>query len=303
VPDTSDNTEAWATVCQNCGSALAGPFCARCGQRAIPSRPTVSELVGDAWNELVGWDGKFLRTVRLLVRRPGELTRAAVEGRRARYVTPVRLYLICSVLYFVVAAVTPLPDVPVTVGAGVDVGLGAPTPEDAAFDKAFSQGLASLTAEERALVDAQIAAQPAIFRPFMRSQLEDFAGMQRRIGEILPRALFLLVPVLAALLALFYRRRHYPEHLYAAVHLQSFVFLVATLVTLARFADSIAAIAAASVVGAAVILGHVMIAQRRVYDESWPKTAIKSVAVALLYFVLWGLASTGALIYAGLVRA
>jgi hypothetical protein len=297
------STEAWSTVCQNCGSTLAGPFCAHCGQRAIPPRPTLRELAGDAWDELVGWDGKFLRTLRLLVMRPGELTRAAVEGRRARYVSPVRLYLIMSVVYFVVAAVTPLPDLPVTVGAGVDVGSSPPRPEDAAFDKAFSQGLASLTPEERSIVDAEIEAQPAMFRPFLRSQLEDFAGMQRRIGEVLPRALFLLVPMLAALLAVFYRRRHYPEHLYAAVHLQAFVFLVATFVTLARLADSIAAIAAATVVAGAVILGYVVIAQRRVYEESWPKTALKSVAVALLYFVLWGLTSTGALIYIGLTDA
>jgi hypothetical protein len=303
VVDASDSAPPWSTVCQNCGSPLAGPFCAQCGQHAIPPRPTVRELAGDAWNELVGWDGKFLRTLRSLVMRPGELTLAAVEGRRARYVAPVRLYLICSVLYFVVAAVTPLPDVPVTVGSGLAVGVDEQRPEDVAFEKAFTQGWASLTAEERAIIEAEIAAQPAIFRPFVRSQVEDFSGFQRRLDETLPRALFLLVPVLAALLGLFYPRRHYPEHLYAAVHLQTFVFLVLTLVTLARLADSIAALGTAMAAAGVIILGHVMLAQRRVYEESWPSTALKGVAVALLYAVLWGLTGTAVAIYVSLTRA
>jgi hypothetical protein len=104
MAETSDTVRPRPTRCENCGAVLGGPFCAQCGQRAIPPHPTVRELAGDAWNELVGWDGKFLRTVRLLVLRPGELTRSAIEGRRARFITPVRLYLICSVLYFVVSA-------------------------------------------------------------------------------------------------------------------------------------------------------------------------------------------------------
>ena len=53
---------SWASSCQNCGTPLTGRFCSSCGQRAIPPRPTIRELAGDAWNELVGWDGKLLRT-------------------------------------------------------------------------------------------------------------------------------------------------------------------------------------------------------------------------------------------------
>jgi hypothetical protein len=297
VAEGSDSAWSWATVCQNCGAALSGPFCAQCGQRAVPPHPTVRELAGNAWDELVGWDGKFLRTLRLLVLRPGELTRSAVEGRRARYVGAVRLYLICSVLYFVISAVTPLPDF-VTVGSGVDVSLPEPTPESAALAKALREGLAGLSPEERAIVDAEIDAQPAIMRPFFRTQLEDFAGFQRRVNEIMPRVLFLLVPALAALLAVFYRRRHYPEHLYAALHLQTFVCLVASLVTLVRFAQSITALAIATAAAGAVILVHAMLAQRRVYEEPWPRTALKATAVATLYALLWGLASTGAAIVA-----
>jgi len=53
----SASEASWTSTCLNCGAQLSGRFCASCGQRAIPPRPTVRELAGDAWNELVGWDG------------------------------------------------------------------------------------------------------------------------------------------------------------------------------------------------------------------------------------------------------
>ena len=61
---------------------MHGRFCGRCGQRAIGAYPSVREMAGDAWRELSGWDGRFARTVRILLRRPGALTVEAMEGRR-----------------------------------------------------------------------------------------------------------------------------------------------------------------------------------------------------------------------------
>jgi hypothetical protein len=94
------------TDCLNCGAALHGQFCAACGQRAVPPDPSVAELAGDAWREQSGYDGRIAATVRGLLR-PGYLTREYLAGRRKRYLSPVRLYLIVSVMYFVVAASTP----------------------------------------------------------------------------------------------------------------------------------------------------------------------------------------------------
>ena len=93
--------------CLNCGSELQGPFCSRCGQRAIAAYPTIQEMFGDAWHELSGYDGRFVRTFRRLLGQPGALTLDVLEGRRARYISPVRLYLMASVIYFICAASVP----------------------------------------------------------------------------------------------------------------------------------------------------------------------------------------------------
>src|SRR4051812_14111428 len=116
--------------CLNCGTELAGPFCAQCGQRDIPPYPSVRELVTDAFWELSGWDGRFAATVRTLVRTPGHLTVDFLEGRRARFISPLRLYLLASLLYFVVAAA--IPDVTTKNGttisaAGIQIGTTAGT--------------------------------------------------------------------------------------------------------------------------------------------------------------------------------
>src|SRR5688572_6842992 len=92
----------WQVLCLNCDASLHGAFCSRCGQRAVPSHPTIRELAGDTFSELVGWDGKFAETIRTLFRKPGELTREWIEGRRVRFISPWRLYLTASLLYFVV---------------------------------------------------------------------------------------------------------------------------------------------------------------------------------------------------------
>ena len=64
-------------------------------------------MVKDAWQELSGYDGRVARTFRLLLRRPGALTIDVLEGRRARYVSPVRAYLVASLVYFFFSVVNP----------------------------------------------------------------------------------------------------------------------------------------------------------------------------------------------------
>ncbi|HVG55038.1 MAG TPA: DUF3667 domain-containing protein [Vicinamibacterales bacterium] len=278
--------------CLNCGAALQGTFCSHCGQRVIPAHPTVRELAGDAYDELVGWDGKFAATIRTLITRPGALTHEFLEGRRARYLSPVRLYLMCSVVYFVAAAMVPLPvsndgRFDFSVGVGVGSVAEQQTPGEAAFAKAVAAGSGALTPDDRILVAQYISEQPGAFQPLMRAMATDFAGLQRRILEIMPRALFLLIPALAAILALFHRRRPYPDHLYFALHLQTFAFAVLALSAVVQFGAPLWLIATAQMAAAMWILVYAILAQRRVYGETWVRTLLTAVGTAMIYGTLW----------------
>src|SRR5690242_8397814 len=90
--------------CLNCGTELHGDFCAACGQKATHANPTFHDLLHEFTHELLHIDGRLWTSLRLLFTRPGFLTREYVAGRRAPYVPPLRLYLICSVAYFALAA-------------------------------------------------------------------------------------------------------------------------------------------------------------------------------------------------------
>ena len=281
-------------ACRNCEAPLTGPFCPRCGQRVVPPHPTLSELAGDAWSELVGWDGKFARTMKLLVIRPGALTRDAIEGRRARYISPVRLYLMCSVLYFLAAAFAPT--LAETAGGNLDVGAGSSTnatqPEDA-LGRAVVNGLANLTPADRVLVEAEIAELPPSVQPMIRAMAEDYDGLMRRATESMPRVLFALIPALALILAFFHRRRHFPEHLYFALHFEAFIFATLCLSTLVAYARSPVATSAGQILAGVWILVYGIMAQRHAYGGSWAANIAKGFGVGAVYLVLWSVTVTG----------
>lgn len=96
----SKKQRAPLTHCENCETTLTGEYCSQCGQHAIDYRRSLMRLVIDAADSLLNWDTKFLHTVVVLLVRPWRLTNDFNAGRRVRYVHPLRLYLIASILFF-----------------------------------------------------------------------------------------------------------------------------------------------------------------------------------------------------------
>src|SRR5437667_10314096 len=88
------------THCENCGTLLSGPHCAQCGQAAIDYRRSFGHVLVDVLNEFLNWDSKFFATIALLIVKPWRLTNEFLAGRRVRYVHPLRLYLLASILFF-----------------------------------------------------------------------------------------------------------------------------------------------------------------------------------------------------------
>ena len=88
------------THCENCGAQLHGHWCAQCGQPAIDYRRSFRHVIVDLLNEFLNWDSKFFRTLALLLVRPWKLTNDFLAGHRVRYVHPLRLYLLASILFF-----------------------------------------------------------------------------------------------------------------------------------------------------------------------------------------------------------
>ena len=263
--------------CLNCGAALEGRFCSRCGQRAIGAYPTVREMVGDAWHELSGWDGRFARTIGLLLRRPGALTVEAMEGRRARYVSPVRLYLLASLVYFLCAAAVPNL-------RGMDP-VVLPNSEQAVIRMDGSGRLVGLTGEARTEALKKLERAPWWARAVIRPIVMDPDGFMVRFILRVPRVLFVLVPLFAGIVALFYRRRRFPQHLVFAVHLHAAMFLMLTVRELSQLAGSAVLLRIFELASSLAIIAYGLLAFRRVYEEGWARVLTKSIAIAALYAV------------------
>jgi hypothetical protein len=91
--------------CLNCGCSLGGDYCHRCGQQAHVHR-TLGAFWHDLLHGVLHFEGKIWRTLPLLAWKPGELTRRYVEGERAKFVSPIALFLFCVFLTFAVVGLT-----------------------------------------------------------------------------------------------------------------------------------------------------------------------------------------------------
>jgi len=88
--------------CLNCGTPLdAGDnFCKHCGQANDGRRLSFSELIAETLANLFSLDSRFYFTLRTLMARPGLIAKDFVEGKRQRFVHPIRFYLSISLVFF-----------------------------------------------------------------------------------------------------------------------------------------------------------------------------------------------------------
>ena len=94
--------------CMNCRAPLKGPFCRACGQKDDDLRRPIWTFLSDLMDSVFDADNKIFKTLILLVLVPGGLTRAFVNGRRASFSPPLRLYVVVSVLFFLFLSATDL---------------------------------------------------------------------------------------------------------------------------------------------------------------------------------------------------
>jgi len=91
------------TRCLNCGTSLVGSHCHRCGQRVDVHR-SFGAIGHDLVHAIFHFEGKIWNTLPLLAWRPGDLTRRYIHGERARFISPLALFLFAVFLTYAVLA-------------------------------------------------------------------------------------------------------------------------------------------------------------------------------------------------------
>jgi hypothetical protein len=88
--------------CLNCGTQVLGRYCHRCGQENIVNRQSFWSLTKHFVYDILHFDGKFFHTVGYIFSRPGFVARQYAEGKRMRYLDPIRMYLFTSAVFFLI---------------------------------------------------------------------------------------------------------------------------------------------------------------------------------------------------------
>jgi len=286
-------------ACRNCGTPAPLKFCPECGQETTLHPPTLGEFLHEFVGHYVALEGSLWRTLAMLIRRPGRLTREYLDGRRRRYVLPLRLYLTASFLFFLVLKLTAgslAPEAQVKVGerretltqfqaeaaseaAGTASGTHHGPLEVVHPGKCGGPGQPAC-GRIVAILDhglAQLQAHPQETMEHIRSHFLGWA----------PYAIFVLLPAFAGIMQLAYRGRHmtYGEHFVFSLHLHAFWFLALLLAAL--LPDNIS-----GVVDCAIPVYGVW-AMRETYGGRWLPTLARALVVSATYGVVLNVALLG----------
>jgi hypothetical protein len=257
--------------CANCEAVLDGPYCSRCGQKAIdlhrPFGQWLSQLIDDAFS----LDTRLARTLRPLLFRPGLVTREYLAGRRATYAPPLRTYLIAALVFF---------------------GLFAIFPNNSRVE-VFMQG------EKSTLTGSRMTFELPAHVPFIDARYQQAAQAAKKnpqefarvLGAQIPRSFFVLLPLFALLLELFYRREgYYLDHLVFSLYYHSFVFIVFAAFFLLSWTEGLLPDPVRATLGTGLLvwlLSYLPLALRRVYGGSWLKTLLKLAGLGGLYLMVF----------------
>jgi hypothetical protein len=267
--------------CANCDGVLTGPFCAHCGQAVRDLHRPLRSLLSDAFEDVFSLDTRLVRTLRPLLFKPGQVTRAYLSGRRAAHVPPLRAYLIAALIYFGLFTVLQTESPPVYV-------YTSGTAEAAAVKASSGRNRVTIELPQHVWVGdrrfQEVSARA-------RANPDAFA---LAIYRNVPRAFFLFVPIFAGMLELFYRKQgYYIDHLVFALYYHAFGFLDFAMLFLLGRAVWLPDLLVRPLRWALVLwlVAYLPLALRRTYGGSWLKTGLKVIGLGVLY--LLGFVSIG----------
>jgi hypothetical protein len=371
---------AGSLECMNCGTRLQGPFCHYCGQPDKNFMRFFPVLMRELLEDFLDFDSRFMRTIKPLLFRPGKLTRDYLDGRRFRYVPPLRLYFFSSIAFFFVLALLAGDQTAITfdeegeTAEGIVFEMKSGAEETPELDKALeridpeaakevreairkanearqskaqrSAGIetADETADETTDeatdeaadgadddaggVNFTVAGKPwdretnPMVVPLAPDWVNDWVNAEieespqkgkeisenpnlfvDKIFEVTPATMFVLLPIVALLLKFWYlfARKYYVEHLIYALHVHSFIFVVALIMILLGSlagwlepGDEGRVTAVTNGITTALsawIPIYLLISLKRVYRQGWLMTVGKYFAVGISYSILLGFAT------------
>lgn len=221
--------------CKNCHQPLMNDasFCTACGQSARSLNRPFKSVISDTLHELLDIDGRLMLTLKTLLFKPGRLSLDYNSGKRIKYTPPLRMYLVISILFFLILS---------------------------QFD---------LTQQATDIYQGQTESQLAA------------------IYALLPKLMFLLLPLFALVLKILYRQTYYISNLVFAVHFHCFAYIVlVVMLPLESVEKNHPIFVALQFPLACYLIYYLVNAIKLNYQQNWLKTIGKSFVLATSYISL-----------------
>lgn len=236
--------------CLNCGTEVAGRFCQQCGQENVEVKESFLHLIMHFIEDVTHFDGKLWKTLKLLLLKPGSLTKLYMEGKRASYIHPIRMYLFVSAVFFLFMFTGDVPDRP----EGVSASANAPQDFVSGFDKGFNLDI-NKDSNDYKTVAAYNAAQQKL--PISKRDKwldatikkkgielnEKYQGDKFKIGKALiekfehyfSRMLYISLPLFAFFIWVLYRRNRnhfFVDHVIFSIHIYCAFYIILFIVNI-----------------------------------------------------------------------
>lgn len=305
----TENTNVSISECENCHAVLQGDFCHKCGQARKTNLLAFNEFVLTLLGGFLSYDSKVNRTLIPLIAKPGSVCNEYLHGHRARFIAPMKLYLFCSVIFFLIMSLLGDVNINASESESIQEEIQQALQEDEDLQDLagkIDSGISFNLKDDSSLADFHIdflsASQNAFLKERFQSmeKLED-SDFTRIVEDNLPGIMFFMLPLFAFILKVtnIFKGKLYSEHFVVVLYAQSYVFIMMCLLNIfeavGEYFDFISSTlwlselwSAAVSVGFVWMMVHLLFMQKRIYGQSWKGGIAQYFLNVLLYAIMFG---------------
>jgi Protein of unknown function (DUF3667) len=294
-----------STSCPNCHKVFADEqynFCPYCGQENHTHKLPVKHFLMELVESFTHFDTKVLATFKDLIAQPGLVIKKFNDNKRARYVPPIRIYAFTSFAFFLIMSFTIDKEVNKTsemINESVGKSPGGSirifhstkvdtsTMHELMANKNLTNELIDSTFRSRNITTDWLNTRLIHTLVKLSNGELSFTELYKKFTKSASYAIFILMPIFALLLMLFYRKRNYfySEFLIFSIYFHTLLFSVfgVLLIIFASFKLDFNNISLPLFLGMSIYLG---LSLKRVFADSTPKTILKTVLLSLTYSFL-----------------
>ena len=258
-------------LCKNCNSELVGLYCSECGQKNSQLL-SIKETLKEFTDNVFSFDTRFFITFKYLITMPGLLTTEYWLGRRTKYLPPLRLYLVMSLMYFFISSI---------INPGTDISLYKSDFQEKPFQFELDKS------------SPKYDPSPEIVAPFVDFFKENFnkgvmVAEKKELTEHdlvwsnMPAAMFILMPFMAFCVYLLNKKKKqlYSYHLITVLHFHSFIFFIFTLEEIVPIIVIFTKL---------YLLYYIFFMFKNIYQDSWIWNSLKLTTLFVLYGITVGI--------------